>query len=83
MGFFVSVTALGFGNATITATCGDASASCAITVEAKQDENPDDSISEISADGEQNKIYDIQGRRVLHPSNGVYIQNGKKVVIKK
>ncbi len=26
--------------------------------------------------------YDLQGRRVLNPSNGVFIQNGKKVVVK-
>ena len=27
-------------------------------------------------------IYDLQGRRVLNPTKGVYIVNGKKVVIK-
>ena len=26
--------------------------------------------------------YDLQGRRVLNPTNGVYIVNGKKVVVK-
>ena len=26
--------------------------------------------------------YDLQGRRVLHPSKGVYIQNGNKVIVK-
>ena len=29
-----------------------------------------------------NAIYDLQGRRVDHPSNGFYIVNGKKVYIK-
>lgn len=28
------------------------------------------------------KYYDLQGRRVLNPKKGVYIQNGKKVLIK-
>lgn len=38
---------------------------------------------QMMLDGDQQKIYDIQGRRVLHPSGGIYIQNGKKIVIKK
>lgn len=27
-----------------------------------------------------NVIYDLQGRRVLNPTHGIYIINGKKVV---
>ena len=27
--------------------------------------------------------YDLQGRRVAHPTKGIYIVNGKKVVIKR
>lgn len=27
-------------------------------------------------------IFDLQGRRIIHPRKGIYIQNGKKVVIK-
>ena len=27
-------------------------------------------------------IYDLMGRRVLNPTNGVYIVNGKKVIVK-
>ena len=27
-------------------------------------------------------IYDLQGRRVAHPAKGIYIVNGRKVVIK-
>jgi len=34
-------------------------------------------ISEISGD-----IYDIQGRRVAQPVKGMYIMNGKKMVVK-
>jgi hypothetical protein len=29
-----------------------------------------------------NEMYDLQGRRVAQPSKGLYIVNGKKVVIK-
>ena len=27
-------------------------------------------------------LYDLQGRRVQHPTHGVYIQNGKKIVVR-
>ena len=30
-----------------------------------------------------NEVYDLQGRRVARPTKGIYIVNGKKVVIKK
>jgi len=35
----------------------------------------------LSDDGET-EIYDLQGRRVETPSKGVYVVNGRKVVIK-
>lgn len=35
-------------------------------------------IIEIST-GERNIIYDLQGRQVINPSNGIFICNGKKV----
>lgn len=31
---------------------------------------------------DKNEYYDLQGRKVNHPSKGVYIVNGKKVVVK-
>lgn len=31
---------------------------------------------------DKNEYYDLQGRKVNHPSKGVYIVGGKKVVIK-
>ena len=27
-------------------------------------------------------IYDLQGRRVMNPTKGLYIQNGKKAIVK-
>ena len=37
------------------------------------------SNSQPTADG---KYYDLQGRRVSHPTKGVYILNGKKIIVK-
>ena len=31
---------------------------------------------------ENDKYYDLNGRRVLYPRKGVYIMNGKKIIIK-
>ena len=43
----------------------------------------DTSIEAISQDAaEQEGIYDLQGRKVNQPSRGLYIVNGKKVMIK-
>lgn len=41
-------------------------------------------ISSIVATPEQTKnlIYDLMGRKVLNPSKGIYIKNGKKIVIR-
>ena len=37
----------------------------------------------VTTDAAEAVVYDLSGRRVMHPSNGIYIQNGKKVYIKK
>ena len=41
-------------------------------------------ISQVSFRGElpQHSIYDLQGRKVSNPHRGIYIMNGKKVVIR-
>ena len=40
-------------------------------------------IEEVATDDDDDEWYDLQGRRVDHPSQrGIYIQNGKKVFIK-
>ena len=42
------------------------------------------SVRSISADGTSaDKTYNLSGIETINPSNGVYIQNGKKVVISK
>ena len=40
------------------------------------------SIKNMKVGSDDNIYYDLQGRRVLYPQKGVYILNGKKVVIK-
>ena len=39
-------------------------------------------ISAIETETETNNVYDLQGRKVTNPAKGLYIVNGKKVVIK-
>ncbi len=39
-------------------------------------------LSNEIVDETDDAIYDLQGRKVKHPSNGVYIRDGKKYVIK-
>ena len=37
----------------------------------------------LNDNGEKNdNVYDLQGRRVTKPTRGLYIVNGKKIVIK-
>ncbi len=47
------------------------------------DARVESSIFEISADtnGEKAAIYDLQGRKVTRPGHGIFIVNGKKVVL--
>lgn len=39
-------------------------------------------INKADANEDDNKVYDLQGRRVTKPANGLYIVNGKKVIMK-
>ncbi|MBR5061004.1 MAG: hypothetical protein IKX24_02550 [Prevotella sp.] len=41
-----------------------------------------DGIDSVNGDDAQGDYYDLQGRRVSTPRHGVYIQNGKKRVVK-
>jgi len=41
-----------------------------------------DGITEVTVNTENTGVYDIQGRQVSNPTKGLYIVNGKKVVIK-
>jgi hypothetical protein len=45
--------------------------------------NVTDGIRLLNADGtEADRIYDLNGRQVSNPSHGVFIKNGKKIVVK-
>ena len=39
-------------------------------------------IKDITVETANDDMYDLQGRRIVNPDKGVYIKNGKKVVIK-
>ena len=39
-------------------------------------------IKEVTVETANDDMYDLQGRRIVNPAKGVYIKNGKKVVIK-
>lgn len=39
-------------------------------------------ITDVEEDAKADEIYDLQGRRIVEPTTGVYIQNGKKVLTK-
>ena len=73
------VTAVAAGTATITATAGDYSATCVVTVESNVVDGIDN--SEIR-NHKSEIIYDLMGRRVEKAEKGIYIVGGKKVVIK-
>ena len=40
------------------------------------------SISNINVNYENDVYYNLQGQRVDKPSKGIYIKNGKKVMVK-
>lgn len=46
------------------------------------DEGEITEIEEVEAKKEEDEYYDLSGRRVLYPTRGIYIMNGKKVIIK-
>lgn len=43
--------------------------------------NPASSITEINADNNDSAIYNLQGVRVSNPTKGIFIKNGKKVIL--
>lgn len=39
-------------------------------------------VNKADANEDEHKVYDLQGRRIAKPANGLYIVNGKKVIMK-
>ncbi len=70
------ITAVAEGTATITAKVGDKEAVCIVIVSIP------DSIEQLSIGKSKLVIYDLHGRCVENPTKGIYIINGRKVVIK-
>lgn len=55
------------------------------TIEARSlnfDDDGTTAIKNMKVGTEDNIYYDLQGRRVLYPTKGLYIVNGKKIIIK-
>jgi hypothetical protein len=49
----------------------------------KSDKEVETGIEEVTGESANaGTIYDLQGRKVENPSNGIYIINGKKVLVK-
>ena len=46
------------------------------------DEDEATAISDVERQNRESAVYDLQGRRVEQPRSGLYIRNGKKVIIK-
>ena len=74
------VTAVANGEATITAIVGNVSAKCVVKVQIIADEDPT-GIENLEAESDV-VIYDLSGRRVEKMTKGLYIVNGKKVLVK-
>lgn len=72
------VTALKAGQTVITATCGSLTAECTVTVTGTETAIEAVEVAAPAIEG----IYDLQGRRLAHPSKGINIINGRKVLVK-
>lgn len=71
-----TITAIATGTATITATCGEVSATCHVTVNAPVE----DGVEELSTINHHlSTIYDLQGRKLTKPVHGINLINGRKV----
>ena len=59
-------------------------ANAAVTLVTVPQDHISTGIEAVVADAAEgdNVVYDLYGRRVENPSNGIYIVNGKKVVIR-
>ncbi len=77
----VAVTTNEDGTYSVTAGAGDIVFT--VTQALKDSENPTPVENIIANQGaEDNTIYDLSGRKVVNPTRGVYIKNGKKFIVK-
>ena len=52
-----------------------------VTVHGWMDDGTFTDIEEIEGETANEVYYDLQGRVVMNPTNGIYILNGKKIII--
>ena len=76
-----SGTTLAAGHAYLQIPAETAAGSRALTI-SFDDENEATAISDVERQNRESAVYDLQGRRVEQPRSGLYIRNGKKVIIK-
>ena len=74
-------TTLSAGHAYLQIPAETAAGSRALTI-SFDDEDEATAISDVKRQDAESAVYDLQGRRVEQPRNGLYIRNGKKVIIK-
>lgn len=74
-------TTLSAGHAYLQIPAETAAGSRALTI-SFDDENEATDISDVERQDGESAVYDLQGRRVEQPRSGLYIRNGKKVIIK-
>ncbi len=76
-----SGTTLAAGHAYLQIPAETATGSRALTI-SFDDENEATAISDVQRPDAESAVYDLQGRRVEQPRSGLYIRNGKKMIIK-
>ena len=76
-----SGTTLAAGHAYLQIPAETATGSRALTI-SFDDENEATAISDVERQDGVSAVYDLQGRRVEQPRSGLYIRNGKKIIIK-
>ena len=74
-------TTLAAGHAYLQIPAETAAGSRALTI-SFDDEDEATAISDVERQNGESAVYDLQGRRVEQPRSGLYIRNGKKVIIK-
>ena len=76
-----SGTTLAAGHAYLQIPAETAAGSRALSI-SFDDEDEATAISDVERQDDESAVYDLQGRRVEQPRSGLYIRNGKKVIIK-
>ena len=56
--------------------------SMSVVVRGEENENGTTTIYEVNAENGEEMIFDLSGRRVLETEKGIYIKDGKKVLVK-